>query len=751
MRRKIFPDLLIVVGLLALPLLFFFPVTLGGKTLIPADNLYQYEPWLSDRAAVGVPEIPHNALLSDLLLENYQWKSFIRQSLSDGTIPLWQPEQFAGTPFLAAGQHSALYPFSLIYYVLPLPLAYGWFTVSQLWLAGVLMYLFTRGIGVRRIGGVVAAIAYQFSAFMIVSVVFPMMIAGAAWLPFLLLMIEFTIRRRPLRGDRPAVVPWIALGAGGLAMNIFAGHVEITYYTLIVIAYYAAARLIMLWWLSRRDWRRLVRPAASLIGMVALGMGLGAAQFIPLFELGSRSFRQNAADFATVQSYAFPKRHVLKFLMPNVFGSPAQHEYRDVFSGEPVKVDWQRPRNDDSGAFDRVTSTDFGIKNYVEGGAYMGLFVLVLAGIGVLSAWKTSPYLTPAQQKRLSFPSPVSAGEGETSPPAPLSTRREGQGAGLAPQASSAPTQTRIKATARGEILIFALLALVSLTFAFGLPTYALIYYVFPSTDQLHTPFRWVWPLTFCVAVLAAFGADALSRMKHGDSLDRAVRWIAYGLVAFGAAVVGGLLISRAAYGSFEPLVKRIFDGLAKADQAFPTTKAFYSAEFWNVLQFGLLVLASGAVLIAVRRVGLTVRGVPDRKVPDRKVPVWQIAAVGLIVVDLGMAGWGFNSAADPDWLDHTPASLAWLKNKMAAEGPFRYTTYNWGENPLHANSTWRVGLHDARGYDSLIPKQYADYMNLIAPQDGLLNNRIDPILYNNPAALDLAAARSAQCALCGH
>ena len=140
--KRYFPDVLIVAGLLVLPLLFFAPVTLGGQTQIPADNLYQYQPWLSAQAELGVPEVPHNALLSDLVLQNYQWKSHLRDSLRNGVIPLWQTEQFAGTPFLAAGQHSALYPFSILYYVLPLDQAYGWFTVSQLWIAGTLMYLF---------------------------------------------------------------------------------------------------------------------------------------------------------------------------------------------------------------------------------------------------------------------------------------------------------------------------------------------------------------------------------------------------------------------------------------------------------------------------------------------------------------------------------------------------------------------------------------------------------------------------------
>ncbi|MBN1679531.1 MAG: oligosaccharide flippase family protein [Anaerolineae bacterium] len=704
MIRKVLPDVVIVAGLLLLPLLFFAPVTLGGQTLIPADNLYQYEPWVSDRDAVGVPDVPHNALVSDLLLENYQWKFFLRQSITDGTLPLWQPEQFGGAPFLAAGQHSALYPFSVIYHVLPLPQAYGWFTVSQLWLAGVLMYVFTRGIGLRRIGGVVAGIAYQFSAFFIVSAVFPMMIAGAAWLPLILLMIEFVIQRRPLTGSRPATVPWIAVGAAALMMNVFAGHIEITYYTLIVMAYYAAARLIWEWWPQRANWRHMLRPASSLLIMVVLGLGLGAAQFIPLYELGSRSFREDAADFDTVSGYALPNRHVIKFLVPNAFGNPAHHAYRDVFSWDMITHDWQRPRadasslddasaSDDSPTYDRVTNTDFGIKNYVEGGAYMGLLVMVLAGVGLFDAArsKSAPRAQPPYR------------------------------------------------------LILVILALVALTFAFGLPTYALIYYVFPNTDQLHTPFRWVWPVTFAVAALAAFGADALSRARHEDQhgrtywqvesvrrdpVFRLARWLGWGLIAAGAAILAGLLISRAAYDSFAPLVERAFDHLAKADQAFPDAKTFYSYEFWNVLFLGLFTLASGTVI----RVSRCPIYLPRRL---GGIPVWYAMAAGVITLDLMVAGWDFYPSADPAWLDHTPEAVSWLETQQAADGPFRYTTYNWGENPLHANSTWSYGLHDARGYDSLIPKQYADYMSLIAPQDGLQHNRIDPILYDNPDALE--------------
>ncbi|HRL14762.1 MAG TPA: hypothetical protein PKX07_22965, partial [Aggregatilineales bacterium] len=155
MRRH---DLAVIGLLFLLPLLLFWPQTVGGQTLLPTENLYQFEPYATYREVVRAPAIPHNDLLSDLVLQNFQWKVFIREQLAVGEIPLWNPHQFSGTPFMAAGQQSTLYPLSLIYYVLPLTAAYGWFTVVNLWLAGVFMYAFARGLGAGGFGGAIGAV-----------------------------------------------------------------------------------------------------------------------------------------------------------------------------------------------------------------------------------------------------------------------------------------------------------------------------------------------------------------------------------------------------------------------------------------------------------------------------------------------------------------------------------------------------------------------------------------------------------------
>jgi len=121
--RRFAPDFAAIALLFILPLVMFWQQTVGGRTLLPTENLYQYEPYATyayqyepyaTYAEVVRAPAPHNPLLSDLVLQNFQWKSFIRESINRGDIPLWNPYQFSGIPFFAAGQQSTLYPFSIM-------------------------------------------------------------------------------------------------------------------------------------------------------------------------------------------------------------------------------------------------------------------------------------------------------------------------------------------------------------------------------------------------------------------------------------------------------------------------------------------------------------------------------------------------------------------------------------------------------------------------------------------------------------
>ena len=70
MRKKgLYQDLVIILSLLFLSMLFWWPVTLGGKTLLPADKVFLWDPWSSYAGEAGI-SVPHNGLLDDLYLEN---------------------------------------------------------------------------------------------------------------------------------------------------------------------------------------------------------------------------------------------------------------------------------------------------------------------------------------------------------------------------------------------------------------------------------------------------------------------------------------------------------------------------------------------------------------------------------------------------------------------------------------------------------------------------------------------------------
>lgn len=679
-------DVLAVSVLLTLALILFWPQTFGGKTLLPADNLFQWEPWQGFAAEQGVAQ-SHNTLLSDLILENYVWKRFILNSFRqpDGLadkLPLWNPYLFAGAPFLATGQHSALYPFSVLFYVLPLAKAYGWFSALQLFLAGLFTYVFCRVVNVNRLGALIAGITFMLSGFMVVSVVFTMIIAAAAWLPLLLAAVELIVRIEK-NGFQRRTLLCVALGSVALGCQILAGHPEITYYTLLVMAAYALWRLVGT---ARQPTKfsRLLHICGWLLLMVILGLALGAAQFVPLYEVGTQNFRQGSATYEQIVDWAFKARQIATFFVPNFYGSPAHHGYFDVFDWrwEPVTVNalgeqitqisWQR---------NLVT------KNYVEAGSYLGILPYFLALIALIG-------------------------------------RRGGRYG----------EEAHFYGVTRHYVWLFALLAFVSINFVFGTPLYALLYRL-PFIGQLHSPFRWIFPFSLSLAVLAGMGAMYLSGGGRrttstqspftGQNTQRIVGWPAFW---GGLAGVGALLLVLV----FRGPVLRVADAYVRSHEltakAFRDGQMMVSYQWRNLIIFFLMLAASGAVLRVSRCPIYLPRWMSGAN-------AWKALALAVLIVDLLLFGRGFNPAVEPRLLEFRPPVVDFLQKDVSL---YRITSYNApGENTFSANVGMFYGLHDVRGYDSIIPKQYADYMGLISRQNQLEYNRIAPLWTDQPRALD--------------
>ncbi len=629
-------EIAVILFLLLLPALWFAPQTLGGKTLLPADNLFTFEPWRSFAAQYGV-DVPHNGLISDLILENRAWKAFLLEALRGGDPAgaLWSPRLFAGAPLLAAGQQSALYPFSVLFYILPLAQAYGVFTWLQLGLAAAGMYVFGRVLGLRRPAAVFSGVAYAFSGFFIVSVNFTMIIAAAAWLPLILAAIEMIIRKQAAKGPVAySPVPYVVVGALCLGSEALAGHVEITYYTLMVAAFYAAWRLIALWRQLRTP-RPALRLAGWLIVMVVLGLALGGAQLIPLYELVTQSFREGSASLQQVRDWAWPSRQIVTFLLPDAFGNPTHHAYFDIW--ERV---WKPVTQNALGQ--PLQTIDWGVKNYVEGGNYLGIPTLLLAAVAVLQRLRRGG-LTRAhaanqrgtmmpvyedeaehpERSRGRGPGVVEGGEADVPTKPPPSTTHGDTAAvlrsGCLPSLRAAASFQNIAASGTAQALStptpFAILAVLSLLFAFGTPLYAILYYGLPGYSQLHSAFRWVFPYTLSMAALAGYGLNLLmanGEWRISESANDARRNTRYAIrttqyaprllgwlaILAGAGALTAVLVSMAVPGPFVALGDFL---LAKANLArqfgYADGAMAWSHQAAGIARFGLIALLAGGAL----------------------------------------------------------------------------------------------------------------------------------------------------------
>src|SRR5690348_5176921 len=153
-RLALLAELACLLGLLGFALAVARPVLTGG---VPnaADTLGLWGP-----PATGIPAPVHNPDLADSALQNLPWQVFVRQSLANGEWPLWDPELFAGYPFLGNDQNQLYYPIAWLLLLLPLSTAIQVNVILHLWLAGAGMYLLARVWRASRSGSLLAGLAF---------------------------------------------------------------------------------------------------------------------------------------------------------------------------------------------------------------------------------------------------------------------------------------------------------------------------------------------------------------------------------------------------------------------------------------------------------------------------------------------------------------------------------------------------------------------------------------------------------------
>lgn len=237
------------IGLAILIAIFFPALLFGGKTFVFRD--------------FGIFTLPNAA--------------FQRECFWRGEIPLWNPFNNCGIPFLAQWNMAALYPLSLVYLLLPLVPGLNLFCLGHLLLAGIGMYCLAFNWTQNRLGAAVAGTAFTFSGMTLNCLMWTSNLAALAWMPWVVLAVEYAGQH----GGRRTVIA----GLAG-AMQMLTGGAEIIIFTWFILCGLLALKLAVR---PGNRFRVLTRMVIA-GGLAAL---LSAAQLLPFLDLLAHSERNS--------------------------------------------------------------------------------------------------------------------------------------------------------------------------------------------------------------------------------------------------------------------------------------------------------------------------------------------------------------------------------------------------------------------------------------------------------------------------
>ena len=147
-----------------------------------------------------------------------------------GEIPLWNPYNVCGIPYLAQWNTQFLYPPALFYMIFPPQWAVGIFCLFHLYLAGLGMYLLAKKWTSNNFAAAIAGLSYAFSGLVQYSLMWPNDVATLAWSPWLILSAE-----KALKEGGSALIIAIAIGSLQMLSGFPEGIIQ-TWFLIVVLA-----------------------------------------------------------------------------------------------------------------------------------------------------------------------------------------------------------------------------------------------------------------------------------------------------------------------------------------------------------------------------------------------------------------------------------------------------------------------------------------------------------------------------------
>ncbi|MCA8941076.1 MAG: hypothetical protein KDB80_00835 [Planctomycetes bacterium] len=302
--------LILVLGIVIPQFVLYGPSLLGSKVLLPLDLLTR--PGTYATPADGHEVRIQNPVLSDQVLAIELRRQFATSEVRAGRLPLWNPHNYCGAPFLAANNTEVLSPYRLLDYIAPGPTTIAWNVMLRALVAGIGTFWFLRrAVGLGFWGAALGAWVYPLSGFQVIWTGFPPSHA-ASWLPWLLLAVDRVV-------GRP-----FGLGTAGLAiattLTLVSGHAATGAQALVVAGVWFLFRVFSTH--GKAAFQSKLGRGVLLAGALGFGLGgmLSAPQSLPTAAYLATSDRVQSRSEGGVETKAQGLAALPQVVLPYCYG-----------------------------------------------------------------------------------------------------------------------------------------------------------------------------------------------------------------------------------------------------------------------------------------------------------------------------------------------------------------------------------------------------------------------------------------------
>ena len=301
--------------LIFLPILLIASILLG-KALFPGKNGIIYG--------------------GDLLSQFYYWKGFLRDSLFAGFVPFWNPYNFSGMPFLAHPAVAAFYPFTLLFLILPINIAFSINYYIHLVIGGAGVFFLSK-----RYGGALSSFISS-SVFMLGGFISARIYAGhfdllttSVWIPWVI----FAFLRI---SDNPKSKRNFLLGIISLSLLILAGYSAYLVFILEFILFLTVYLFIK----RKPDLSKIV---GSYLLVIIFSLGITGVQWLPTWQLTKNSIRSQGLPYDLASWGSLPISGLKLFFNPldrgelnkisfNLGGGPKENPFDHFVGRTPLLI-----------------------------------------------------------------------------------------------------------------------------------------------------------------------------------------------------------------------------------------------------------------------------------------------------------------------------------------------------------------------------------------------------------------------------